>query len=82
MPMTPPPSLLPGEEGGGGRGERACPDDFVSKLIHPVHLCALGGLSGEQTLMRRPARFGTRIPRTVTRFTQVVHTEPAVLGRR
>jgi len=23
------------------------PDDFVSKLIHPVHLCALGGLSGE-----------------------------------
>jgi len=22
-------------------------DDFVSKLIHPVHLCALGGLSGE-----------------------------------
>ena len=22
------------------------PDDFV-KLIHPVHLCALGGLSGE-----------------------------------
>ena len=24
-----------------------CPDDFVSKLIHPVHLCALGGLCGE-----------------------------------
>ena len=23
------------------------PDDFVSKLIHPVHLCALGGLCGE-----------------------------------
>ena len=23
------------------------PDDFVSNLIHPVHLCALGGLSGE-----------------------------------
>ncbi len=23
------------------------PDDFVGKLIHPVHLCALGGLSGE-----------------------------------
>jgi hypothetical protein len=23
------------------------PDDFLSKLIHPVHLCALGGLSGE-----------------------------------
>jgi hypothetical protein len=22
------------------------PDDFVSKLIHTVHLCALGGLSG------------------------------------
>ncbi len=21
------------------------PDDFVSKLIYPVHLCALGGLS-------------------------------------
>ncbi len=26
---------------------RSQPDDFVSKLIHPVHLCALGGLSGE-----------------------------------
>ncbi len=23
------------------------PDDFVSKLIHPIHLSALGGLSGE-----------------------------------
>ena len=23
------------------------PDDLVSKLIHPVHLCALGGLSGK-----------------------------------
>ena len=23
------------------------PDDFVSKLHSPVHLCALGGLSGE-----------------------------------
>ena len=23
------------------------PDDFVGKLIHLVHLCALGGLSGE-----------------------------------
>ncbi len=23
------------------------PDDFVSKLVHPIHLCALGGLGGE-----------------------------------
>ena len=58
------------------------PDNFVGKLIHPIHLCALCGLSGEWTLMWRPARFGTRIPRTVTRFTQVFHTEPAVLGKR
>ena len=26
------------------------PDDFVGNLIHPVHLCALGGLSGEVDL--------------------------------